>query len=326
VKFPVAFVLAATMAHAEPHPDWWAYVAPESTALVGIHWNTLRNSPLASFVEDEISPSGGLGFPNLDCLTQADDIVISSPALLAVEEGVFPAAVVEDQAQRQGLRRAVYRGVTLWLPDQEDDLGVAQISERLVLVGSQKTLESAVDRSLSETTPQSSLLMSRAAHFSQSGDLWVAAAKLPDPLASLFVPLDADASQFLGRVSVRDGFFVEASLEASSTEAGVALIHRLHENTSAIPALDRALEASTDQNRVTVALRVNPENLHVGLVPLPPPPQGSAVEPRRLAAPVTFEITHAETTRPRIIRIFNLEEGTREIVLQPGHFSLDAAH
>ena len=102
-----------------------------------------------------------------------------------------------------------------------------------MLVGSRKTLQGAIDRSLSETGRQYSPLLPRAAHFSQTGDLWVVAAKLPDPLADLFVPLDAaDATDFLGQVSVRDGLVVEASFDAGSEAAALEFARDLRKMRS----------------------------------------------------------------------------------------------
>jgi hypothetical protein len=48
--------------------------------------------------------------------------------------------------------------------------------------------------------------------------------------------------------------------------------------------------------------------------PAAPPPTD---EPTQPPSPVTFQVTHVEDTKPLIIRIFNLPEGTREIVLAP---------
>jgi hypothetical protein len=321
--------LTATLAIAQSAPNWWAYASPEATALVGIQWSHLRHSPFAAAIEAEILPSGALGFPNLDCLRQAEEIVISSPALVAAEAGSFPPETVQDQAQRQGMRGLVYRGVQLWLPPEADTLGVAQISEQLVLVGAQKNLQTAVDGGLAETGRANSPLLARAARFSQTGDLWVAAVKLPDPLASLFVPLDADASDFLGQVSVRNGLAMEASFDAGSEKAAAEFARDLRERAPSFPAFARGLEAVTDRRRVTIALQVGSEDplavLHSTPVPAPArlpaasgvieaavAPEGSA-GPSQPPNPVTFEITHVEASQPRIIFIFNLEEGTREI-------------
>jgi hypothetical protein len=350
VKLFFVIAITAALAAGESHPSWWTYAAPEATTLVGIQWNNLRHSPFAAAIEAELSGSGALGFPDLDCLKQAREIVISSPALLAAEAGSFPAATVKDQAQRQGLRRLVYRGVTLWLPEQADKLGVAQISEQLVLVGARKTLQAAVDRSLLETGRQYSPLLPRAARFSQTGDLWVVAVALPDPLADLFVPLDIDATEFLGQVSVRDGLSVEASFNAVSDAAAAEFARGLRARALSLSAVVRGVEASVDQSRVTLALQVSSEDLAAALHPAASPVQIAAVQvpatavtaprmalpqtvaatlaptpsaeetslpPPQPPAPVKFEVTHVEEGQPQIIRIFGLDEGTREIVLPP---------
>ncbi len=335
--------LTATLAAAESHPSWWMYASPEATALVGIQWSNLRHSPFAAAIEAELAPGGTLAFPDLECLRQAREIVISSPALLAAEAGDFPAATVKDQAQRQGLRRLMYRGLTLWLPDRADLLGVAQISEQLVLVGSRATLQAAIDGSLSESRLYSPLLP-RAAHFSQTGDLWVVAAKLPDPLADLFVPLDAaDASDFLGQVSVRDGLSVEASFNAGSDAAAAEFARNFEASAPNFPAVARGVEVSADQDKVTITLQVKSEELLAALHPQPAAPAASAAPRVQIAAalplgiaaaprvianniaaaqapapePVKFEVTHTEAGEPQIVRIFNLDGGTREIVLPP---------
>lgn len=268
-------VLSATVATAGSHPGWWAYTSPDATAVVGIEWNNLRDAPFAPVIQAQISPTGPLGFPDLDCLRQAREIVVSSPALLAVETGSFPTAMVQDQAQRRGLRRSVYRGMTLWLPPQADKPGVAQIDERLVLVGARKTLESAVDHGLEEAGGElghrDSPLLTRAEFIAQTGDLWVAAVKLPDPLAGRFMPLDIRGSEFLGQVSLRDGLVVQASFDAGSVEAAAKIVRNLGEKTPSFPALAQGLQTAADQSRVTIALQVSSADLAAAPQPSPAP-------------------------------------------------------
>ncbi len=331
VKLFALVAITTALATAESHPSWWMYASPEATALVGIQWSNLRHSPFAAAIEAVISPGGALAFPDLDCLRQAREIVISSPALLAAEAGSFPAATVRDQAQRQGLRHSIYRGVSMWLPEQAEELGVAQISEQIVLVGSRKTLQAAVDGSLADTRLYSPLLP-RAARFSQTGDLWVVAVKLPDPLADLFVPLDADGSEFLGQVSVRDGLSLDASFDAGSDAAAAEFARGFLERAPSFPAVAHGVEASADQSRVTITLQVSSQELAAALHPAAHPVQPATAAPEPLAVPVEiaavrpagappqpvkFEVTHTEASQPQIVRIFNLDEGTREIVLPP---------
>lgn len=264
-------------AAAESHPSWWAYASPDATALVGIHWDALRNSPFGDAVEAELSSSGPLGFPDLDCLNHAREVVISSPELLAAEAGSFPSATLKEQAPRAGLHRLVYRGVTLWIPDSPAAIGIAQISEQLILVGARKTLQSAVDRSLMESGRSYSSLLPRAAHFSHTGDLWVVAVRLPDPLANLFVPLDVEGWGFTGQVSVHDGLAVEASFDASSINAAAAIAEQVKEQAQALPALARGLEATSDRRTVNIELQASAEEIAGALrsapvVPAPAPP------------------------------------------------------
>ena len=40
-------------------------------------------------------------------------------------------------------------------------------------------------------------------------------------------------------------------------------------------------------------------------------------EPIQPSNPVSFKITHVEASKPQVIRIYNLDEGIREIVLPP---------
>jgi len=50
--------------------------------------------------------------------------------------------------------------------------------------------------------------------------------------------------------------------------------------------------------------------------------QSSTPEAVRPDNPVTFSITHEEATKPQVVRIFNLDEGTRVIVLPPAHMTV----
>jgi hypothetical protein len=142
-------------------------------------------------------------------------------------------------------------------------------------------------------------------------------------LVVLTVTLDADASEFLSQLLVRDGLAMEASLDAGPGEDPAAF----HQGDKAVtfPAVGRGLDVLADQGSVTIALQVNSED-RMGAstrasVPAPPPAPAAVVgiqstEAPQLAAaptPVTFEITHVEASQPQIVRIFNLDEGAREI-------------
>jgi hypothetical protein len=326
---------SAAVAAAQSHPSWWTYASPDATALVGIQWQNLRKSPLADAVGSELS--GNLGFPDLDCLKQARQIVLSAPPLLAIEAGVFPAAELRKQALGAGLRNVRYRGVPLWIPSKADNAGVAKMSEQLVLVGARKTLEAAIDNSLAETGRRYSPLLARAARFSQTADLWVVSTQLPDPLASLFVPIEAEAQGFEGALRLVDGPAAEA-LAAEALEAQVWLDSRSEKSANETAERIRqgapGAQVTSQAARVAVSLQLTREQLNAALRPTPyePPATQTVTVPAPTPKPVPTPNAEAKPVVasmpapapalipapapapvPQVIRILGLDEGPKEI-------------
>ena len=302
---------------AESHPAWWRYASPEATALVGIQWEHLRSSPFADAIRGELSGDGGLGFPNLDCLKEARQILISSPAVLAMAAGNFPAATIREQAARKGLKRMLYREVEIWVTPGKDTLSIASMSDQLVLLGRVKNLQDAIDRSQLENVDRGiSPLLARAAHYAQD-DLWVVAARLPDPLAERFVPIDAEADGFEGAVSLEGGLRMGAVFNTSSEEAADQLVETLKGMLVSLPLVTRGIEIRIDQNNVTLSMAVGAQELAAGLKTSAPAvakaapkaePKPESISPQPMAAP--------KPAGPQMIRIFGLDEGPREIVMR----------
>ena len=194
VRIPLAFLACAALATAQSHPSWWTYASPDATALVGIEWQSVRTSPFAEPIEAELW--GDLGFPELPCLHNARQILISSPEFLAFASGNFSGTALRDQAAQKRMKAMTYRDVDMWFSTEKGVLSIARFSDQLVMIGDPKTLQAAVDRSMTDSRNHSPLL-ARAAQFAQK-DLWVVASQLPDDLAGRFVPLDTEARGFEG--------------------------------------------------------------------------------------------------------------------------------
>jgi hypothetical protein len=169
--------------------------------LVGIDWQAVRASPFAEPIEAELW--GDLGFPDVPCLHAVRQIIVSSPDMLALASGTFPAAAVRDQMAKKSFKPMTYRGIDMWFASEKGALSVARMNDQFMMLGEPKTLEIAVDRSLGDSKNYSPLL-ARAAKLAQK-DLWVVSSQLPDDLANRFVPLDTEAQSFEGWVSVRGG-------------------------------------------------------------------------------------------------------------------------
>ena len=317
-------LIAASGAMAESNPSWWMLASPDATALVGIDWQNLKSSPFADAITDELGSS--IGLPPLPCLTDANEILISSPPMLAIVTGNFKTATLRQEAAKLSMKPAVYQGIELWISPGNSTLSVAQFGEQMLLAGSIKTLQAAIDRSLGQTRRYSPLL-ERAARYSHA-DLWVVAGKLPDPLASVFVPLEVKTGGFEGYATVGDGLDIEASLDAGSEDAAAALAESLRQLIPEMPEIAQGLQVKVEARNVFLSLELDRDQFSAALrqpLAAPEAPKPVAVAPAAVtpvaATPVAATPAPppepAKPAGPQVIRIFGLDGGTREIVLPP---------
>jgi hypothetical protein len=295
--------LTASLAVGESYPRAWNYIAPDSSAIVGIEWQQLRDSFLADALGTELSGAGGLGFPELACLHDAREILLAGPDLLGVLSGSFPAAGVAEQAAGLGMRPVDYDGVRMWIAPGTTRRSVAQVSDMLLLIGFRDTLEAAIDRSLLTAERQSSPLLARGAHLAATYDLWITATSLPDPLVSVFVPLKLESGDFDGGVSLRRGLTIDAHYDMATPEDAQTSADYFREAVPGFHALLHGMNVIEDGNSVRLKLQVAPRELAEQLrPPEPEPAKPAAVAPK---AP----------TKPQSVRIVGLDDGPREFPL-----------
>jgi len=312
----------------------------DATAVVGIQWQNLKSSPFADAIWGELSSD--IGLPPLPCLADARQILIASPGLVAMITGNFSPATVRAQAAKLGMKAGSYQSVNIWLASEKSGLSIAQVSDQLLLAGSRAALVAAIDRSLAERRHYAPVL-SRAARYSRA-DLFVVTDRLPDPLASIFVPLDlaagAQTGGFEGYVMVGDGLTLEASLDAGAEDKAEIIGANLRQSIPLLPAVVRGLEVHVDAKNVFLSLKVEEAEFNselrapaaaapqvprapqtVAAAPMPPAPVAAPVPvappvPVAALAPVVPPVPPVPNG-PQVIRIFGLEEGPREIVLPP---------
>ncbi len=187
-----------------------------ATALVGIRWARVQSSPFAQVVSEELGSDGALGFPDLECLANAQQILISSPEMLAMESGTFPAATVREQAVSKGWKRSSYRGVELWITPGKETLSIAQVSDQLVLLGRVKTLQDAIDRSLVETGRACSPYFAGRALLTEELVEWWHP-RLPNRRRTYSCPSTSKADAFARRVATEEWVAPEASVQRGRT-------------------------------------------------------------------------------------------------------------
>jgi hypothetical protein len=290
----------------ESYPRAWNYIAPDSSAIVGIEWQQLHESFLADALGVELSGSGRLGFPDLACLRDAREILLAGPDLLGVASGSFPAATVAAQATSLGMRSADYDGVRMWIAPGTRGRSVAQVNDTLLLIGFRDTLEAAIDRSLLTAERQLSPLLARGAHLAATYDLWITATALPDPLVSVFLPLDLASANFDGGVSVRRGLILDARYDMATPEDAELSADYFREAVPGFQALLRGMNVIEDGNSVRLKLQVAPQELAEQLRPPEPEP----------AKPVA--VAPQAPAKPQSVRIVGLDDGPREFPL-PNH-------
>ncbi len=302
----LGIVLSVATASAESHPAWWRLVSPDASALVGIDWESLKSSPFGDAIKEELSGDDGLGFPQVAFLSEAHEILISSPTLLAVAAGSFPEEKLRKEAEQKGIRRAAYRDVEMWITPGKDTLSIARLSDDLILLGHVKELQAAIDRSQADDARYSPLL-ARAANFAKD-DFWVVADRLPDPLASRFVPIEAEAEAFEGSISLQSGLRLSAWLKTSSPDDAAEVGDSLKQTIASLPPVARGIQVTVDQTSV---------NLSLGLTPVQ---FLAALRPSSASAPVAEVSLKPEPPSkpagPQVIRIYGLDDGPRQIVLR----------
>jgi len=290
----------------ESYPRAWNYVAPDSSAIVGIEWQQLRESFLAEALGAELSSSGRLGFPDLACLRDAREILLAGPDLLGVASGSFPAATVAAQATSLGMRSADYDGVRLWIAPGTRGRSVAKVSDTVLLVGFRDTLEAAIDRSLLTAERQLSPLLARGAHLAAAYDLWITATALPDPLVSVFIPMELESGDFDGGVNLRHGLMIDARYDMAAPEDAELSADYFREAIPGFHALLHGMNVIEDGNSVRLKLQVSQQELAQHLRPPEPEPvKPVAVAPK-------------EPAKPQSVRIVGLDDGPREFPL-PDH-------
>jgi hypothetical protein len=302
----VTLILAASLLRAESHPSWWTLAEPEATALVGIQWQNLRDSPFAAAIR-----AGLPDFPDLPLIFESRQILLSSPDTLAILSGNFPVETLHREASAKGLNPSSYRGIELFLSPGKTTLSIAQLTDQVLLVGLRKTLERAIDRSLAERGRRYSPLLSRAARVAQGNDLWVIATQLPDPLANQFVPLEIEAVGFEGGISLRDGLQMGASIDAGSANFASAVAENLRRSLPGMPAIARTMQIKVEQDSVLLSLYVTQDQLEAAMLP------GEAPKPVATQPLITKPVEEPEPEGPQVIRIFGLDDGPREIPLPP---------
>ncbi len=286
-----AGLLEISVLSAQSTPGWWKYVPFDATSVVGIRWQSAQSTLFAPAIVEELRR-----LPDFDLWKNSANILIAGPSMLAILSGSFAPEDLRRAAAARGLRQHDFEMVELWVPVRPNEPGVAIISDKLLLIGCLQDLREALkSRKLSP-------LLSRAAQYSEV-DLWVIASRLPDPLASRFVPLEIEATAFEGSVSAWDGLHLVAAIEQPNATQALEFADDLEAALDSRPAMAEGTKITAHERSVLVRMDLDERQLAASLRPV--------TVPSRVAATVQ---TTPGSPLPAI-KILGLSTGTREIPL-----------
>ena len=263
----------------------WNYVPPDTSSITAMEWRKVLDSPYREMIRREIPPATLQLLAGINFIEGIDRVVVAGTgkSALLILSGKFELGSLKDMAVSDGGILKPYKNAQLLLsPDADADTQIALVNESIVLIGNLDTLTAAIDRS---GGPK------RAA---RSGiyDLWLFS-KSPSPeIASLEFGL-----------SIKDGIQMDANINAVSDDYAL----RIKDN-----AIQHQLGAEQDGTSVRIGAKLDKERFERG--------QGQwRVSLEQLRAPEPVARKEEQPKGPLKIRIFGLDEGTREILLPPPH-------
>ena len=181
---------------------------------------------------------------------------------------------------------------------------VMQVNDTLLLIGWKETLQAAIDRSLLTTGRQMSPLLARGARLATNFDLWISATALPDPLVSVFVPVDLETADFDGGLNARGGLLLDAHYSMGTPQDAAQSADYFRQAVPDFHPLLRGMNVIEDGEWVRLKLQVSPQELADQFVPARTPKTETVEAPPPPA-------------KPRTVHIVGLDDGPREIPLPP---------
>jgi hypothetical protein len=310
--------------------------------------------------EQWISPGALRGFPGLELLDSIDRFLISSPGrdssdgsdddsgdspILIAIQGHFDAAQVRQLFNRSGAKAQSYNSFQVYRPQDRRNRDTAYVlfDAATILYGDAPSVFATLDRNqFPQTAPRSESagsMAARAAELDAKYEVWAIMDNTEitssDPIGGLFH--DNEWASVAQRIEA--GFHLSAGLDADftlrfSSEAAAQRVTteltRAVSEAAKDPSADtlarniaRKLKFNIDGPTTKINLRLNERELEKTAQALAASGKASdrlAVNAVSNPAPAPEPVPVAAPSKPGVIRIEGLDEGTREIPFQdPEH-------
>ena len=268
----------------------------------------------------------------------------TNPSFLLAVSGTFP-----DEHLRPLLKgpHPSYKGINVYRGTGPTPIAVAVLDEHLVLLGDEKSIYRAIDRKTSGIKLQGPAIFARAKELAAADDVWIVVRDIAGDLKKVSGPGAAFASEIEGLdfgLAARDAFNLNIAL-TTKTEAAAQMFAQLissqlqsaitakMDDQEAAEALKR-IKVNTNGNTMQVQIAMSKEELLDNIRKMQ---EQRAHEGVRLAGhrPTLGVTTTASATatsataavptvpqappKPRVIKIYGLDDGDKEIQLDKVH-------
>lgn len=323
-------------------PSVWRYVHPEASALVGIEWSRVIQSPVGKKLQATVAEKGFSGTPGMEFLDDIDRIFISTPgaregsqeqapAVVAVQ-GRFDLDKLRQLAAKKMAESLEYRSIEI-LEEGEDREGeqpmsMALVSPETILLGDGASVRAAIDNHvLADARQMKEPLFVRAMELAATNDVWVVSELSPadfSPSGTEAAPFLNDVDSIEAGISLQQGLGLEVNLGTQSSEAAKNLAGGLQFITGMMlakqaqdpnmPNLSEKLSIATEDRLVRMALQLDQAELESAFKSATSQATAQlAVNTGQSEAPSWEEPAPPEPPKKRVITIIGLDEGTKEI-------------
>lgn len=305
-----------------------AYCHPGARLLAGIEWGRVAPSAAGRWFRQRLVEAGS----GLEWLDSVERVVVSSPGrgspnmerppLLVTAEGRFDLGRLKIVAMRKLSRIQRYHGIEVLeeTPGSGPPLSLALVSSELILLGDAGAVRSALDSFPPNGPCETSPLAARAQEMAAANDVWLMADLSPGMLPSQHTEaaaLLAGVQRAEAGLALQNGLDLEAALETGSPGEAEKLAGRLQLLLALKmagrngPDPTRNLQVFTEGPLVKMALRISEEEVQTLLREAESALLAAIAPETRRSSPEARQ----PQPRPRLIRIYGLAEGVREIPL-----------
>jgi hypothetical protein len=343
-KLLCGLLAAGLIVPACPGADAWHYVHPQAKMLAGIEWRRLAQSPAGAELRKQMDLAGKTAMGGLDLFDSVDRVLISSPGgastpgnpetpVVVVVSGRFNLPQLRQVLSKQGLTARRYGIVEVLCSKGKPGfppLHLALLDAQTLVLGAEADLRTLFT---SDGRPAAlAVFCQRGRELSVRNDLWmvatVPAGQLAEP-ANPQAKMLSEVKQVEAGASFRSGFELLVNLTTSSEDSarslatGIQIFATMALTQQAgqpqIAELGRKLRIAPAGPVVQIALSLDAAELERGLASLR---QASAAHMPQIAVRPVYRgntLVPAPSAQPekppekQVIRIYGLDEGTKEI-------------